>query len=302
MENFLCLREVRFRSPEPWVNPGEGLWFVFPKTGVGEFVSGAMRHRLSAKVALVANVRPGAMSIRPATPEFCFQCFQVGLETLFPLMACREIPRLLATADGLKTGKTYPAALDPVAHCLALLQQIPTQDNLEHRTVLLRVAAMLLEHELQAVNGQQLLAGTAGERVRQILDGISSADLMNASADELAHKFGYSRRHLHRLFQAQFGFSVAALRLEIRLQKASQLLRDPGAKVTNVAVEAGFNHQSTFNNYFRRRFGLSPSQWRKTLFNPAPQPALEQGTLPLLASQRAGTTDATITAINAARY
>lgn len=286
MENGLCLREVRLRSADPWANPAEGLWFVFPKAGVGEFVSGGVHHRLSDKAALVANVGQAATGIRSAVSEFRFLCFQVGLETLFPLLACREIPRLRAAVDGLKAGKTFPAAREPAAQCLALLERIPVEDNLEHRASLLRVAAMLLDHEVQAVKDKQLPAASAGERVRQILDGISTSDLMNASVDELAHKFGYSRRHLNRLFHAQFGFSVGALRMEMRLLRATQLLRDPGAKIINVAAEAGFNHQGLFNSYFRRRFGLSPSQWRKTILNPPPEPTLDPGLLPVLAIQR----------------
>lgn len=288
MDNGLYLYDVRLRSPDPWVNPREGLWFVFPKIGAGEFISGAVHHRLSARGALVANVGRAATSIRPATPEFRFQCFRVGLETLFPLLACREIPRLRAVADGLKWGKTYSAENEPAAQCLALLQGVPIKDNLEHRTLLLRIAALLLEHELQAVKDKQLPAASAGERVRQILDGISSADLMNASVDDLAQKFGYSRRHLNRLFHAQFGFSVGALRLEMRLLKASQLLLDPEAKVINVAAEAGFNHQGLFNSYFRRRFGVSPTQWRKTMLNPPHQLAVDPPMLPAIANHQLG--------------
>src|SRR5579884_3729266 len=299
MENGLCLCDVRLRLPEPWVNPGEGLWFVFPKAGTGEFISCAAHHRLSTRAALVANVGRAAASIRPVAPEFRFQCFQVGLETLFPPLACREIPRLRAAADRLKNGKTYSVEREPAAQCLALLQGVPTEDNLEHRTLLLRVAALLLEHELEAVNGKQLPAASAGERVRQILNGISSTELMNASVDELAQKFGYSRRHLNRLFHAQFGFSVGALRLEMRLLKASRLLLDPQAKVINVAVEAGFNHQGLFNSYFRRRFGVSPSQWRKTNLNSplqskpdSPAQAIPDAeTLACLASQHAVSMD-----------
>jgi transcriptional regulator GlxA family with amidase domain len=144
---------------------------------------------------------------------------------------------------------------------------------------------MLLEHEVQAVKDKQLPAATAGQRVRQVLDGISTSDLMNASVDELAHKFGYSRRHLNRLFHAQFGFSVGALRMEMRLLRATQLLRDPDAKIINVAAEAGFNHQGLFNRYFRRRFGLSPSQWRKTMLNSPPELTLDPAILPVFASQ-----------------
>jgi hypothetical protein len=190
MDNDLCLREVRLLSPEPCVNLGEGLWFVFPNGGAGEFVSGHVRQRLSPKALLVANVERVGTSICSTTPEFRFQCFKIGLETLFLLLPCAEIPRLRAAADIFKTGKMYLAAREPATQCIAMLERVPTTHNLEHRALLLRVVAVLLEHELEAVKGKQLPAANADERVRQILDAISTTELMNASVDDLAHKLG----------------------------------------------------------------------------------------------------------------
>jgi hypothetical protein len=68
---------------------------------------------------------------------------------------------------------------------------------------------------------------------------------------------------LNRLFHEFFGFSVAALRMEMRLLKAVSLLRDPNIKVINVAEQCGFNHLGLFNTCFKRRFGQTPGQWRK---------------------------------------
>jgi hypothetical protein len=67
---------------------------------------------------------------------------------------------------------------------------------------------------------------------------------------------------LNRLFHQYFGFSLAALRMEMRLLKAMALLRDPDAKVINVAEKCGFNHLGLFNTCFKRRFGVTPGQWR----------------------------------------
>ena len=76
-------------------------------------------------------------------------------------------------------------------------------------------------------------------------------------------KFSVSRRHLNRLFHHHYGISVSALRMELRLSKAVTLLRDPDAKVINVAEQSGFNHLGLFNTCFKRRFGTSPGRWRK---------------------------------------
>jgi AraC-like DNA-binding protein len=83
----------------------------------------------------------------------------------------------------------------------------------------------------------------------------------------MAHKFCCSRRHLNRLFHQHFGCSVASLRMEMRLLKALSLLRDQALKIINVAEECGFNHLGLFNACFKKRFGSTPSQWRKGAAN-----------------------------------
>jgi AraC-like DNA-binding protein len=107
----------------------------------------------------------------------------------------------------------------------------------------------------------------------QVFEKLSTSELLTLSVGELADKFGCSRRHLNRLFHQHFGVSVAALRMEMRLTKAVSLLRDPDAKVINVAEECGFNHLGLFNTCFKRRFGASPGQWRKMAAAGAKQPA-----------------------------
>jgi hypothetical protein len=52
--------------------------------------------------------------------------------------------------------------------------------------------------------------------------------------------------------------------MEMRLLKAVALLREPTSKVINVAEQCGFNHLGLFNTCFKRRFGASPGEWRKT--------------------------------------
>jgi hypothetical protein len=53
--------------------------------------------------------------------------------------------------------------------------------------------------------------------------------------------------------------------MEMRLLKAGSLLVDPDAKIIYVAEKCGFNHLGLFNTCFKKRFGTSPSQWRKAI-------------------------------------
>ncbi len=47
-----------------------------------------------------------------------------------------------------------------------------------------------------------------------------------------------------------------------RLEKATQLLRNPGLSVTEVALSVGFFSASYFAETFRKAYGQSPTQWR----------------------------------------
>lgn len=81
--------------------------------------------------------------------------------------------------------------------------------------------------------------------------------------DELASKVGLSSAHLRSLFRQQFGASPKQVLQDIRLTRARALLSVGSAPVAEVAYEAGWEDVSAFNRSFRRRFGMSPGEYRR---------------------------------------
>ena len=47
------------------------------------------------------------------------------------------------------------------------------------------------------------------------------------------------------------------------MQRAQQLLVESEDKIINVALESGYRHLGLFNAMFKKRFGVTPSQWRQ---------------------------------------
>jgi len=72
-----------------------------------------------------------------------------------------------------------------------------------------------------------------------------------------------SPRHFSRLFRAEFGVPLRKRQTELRLQRARQLLADANAKILKVAYESGYRHLGQFNAMFKKRFGVTPSEWRQ---------------------------------------
>lgn len=265
LPEHLTLQMVRLKPPEKWVTEPNALWFLFPNGGCGHYVSPSAAHRLSPGDVLVLNPTGKGEVGGDNGSEFAFAFFAASLEDVFPLFGCREISRLQNIYEGLKATRLHGFATALAKECHSLLAGIPPELSLDHRVQLLRVVAALLGVEFRTV--QPHLPGFvhAEDHLMQVLESLTTDELMSLSVGELAARFACSRRHLNRLFHQHFGFSVAAMKMEMRLLKAVSLLRDPDVKIITVAELCGFNYLGLFNACFKRRFGVTPSQRRKIM-------------------------------------
>jgi transcriptional regulator GlxA family with amidase domain len=80
----------------------------------------------------------------------------------------------------------------------------------------------------------------------------------------LAAIAGISLRQLERLFVVHIGRSLGQEYLRLRLDAAMRLLRETTLPRIDVAVACGFVDLSHFSRAFRARFGLTPTQARRS--------------------------------------
>jgi len=98
------------------------------------------------------------------------------------------------------------------------------------------------------------------QRGRQAMDEMLTENLPLKSIARLAH---LSPFHFHRAFCAVFGETPHAYRTRRRLERASRLLKETDAAVTEVCLDTGFESVGSFSTLFRRRFGASPTEFRR---------------------------------------
>ncbi|MCP8937133.1 GlxA family transcriptional regulator [Alsobacter sp. SYSU M60028] len=82
--------------------------------------------------------------------------------------------------------------------------------------------------------------------------------------EALASRVGLSPRQLSRLFVAEFGQPPAAVYRRVRLTYGRWLLERSSQSVARIAVLAGFADGAHFGREFRRMFGASPAEFRRT--------------------------------------
>jgi AraC-like DNA-binding protein len=149
-----------------------------------------------------------------------------------------------------------------------LLQSGPAEQSLalntHIETTLIDLVALALgaHRDVHALASQRgLRAARLQEILKVIRDGFSSGSF---SSQTVARKIGVSPRYVQELLQ-ESGMSFAERVLELRLQKARKMLSDrryDALKVSDIALDCGFNEVSYFNRCFRARFGCSPTQYR----------------------------------------
>jgi AraC family transcriptional regulator len=74
---------------------------------------------------------------------------------------------------------------------------------------------------------------------------------------------GYSVPHLHRIFSAHEGQSLASYVRRTRLERAGRKLQLGAVDIAEVALAAGYDTHAAFSKAFKQQFGISPSQFRR---------------------------------------
>ena len=99
--------------------------------------------------------------------------------------------------------------------------------------------------------------------VDEVIEYISLnyADIRDLSF--VTERFHYSTVHVNALFKARLGVSLWHYILQIRLDRSCDLLLG-GTRAEAVASICGFGDYSTFYRMFKKCYGISPSECRKT--------------------------------------
>ncbi len=81
-----------------------------------------------------------------------------------------------------------------------------------------------------------------------------------------------SRFQFSRNFKKERGLTFRDFVVQTRIHRAAELMRESALSVTEAAFVVGFNDLSYFSRVFRRRLGVSPSQYRRSESEPSQLP------------------------------
>jgi AraC-like DNA-binding protein len=160
--------------------------------------------------------------------------------------------------------RTFPSSHPIAAQFSEIHAHSKTRNGLLLRCRLLQLVGMIFERELSRVMTPERSTLSASKRIKVLMQHLTEEEFLNASADELAAYCGCSLRHFSRLFLQTFSVSLRARQTELRLLKARRLLAETESRVVTVATTCGYRHLGVFNSLFKKRFAMTPTEWRRS--------------------------------------
>ncbi len=263
MEDLVLNTTELLPGREWWVREG-GYCFLLLQRGRAVLLVEAATHPLRAGDAAVLKLGPPA-ALRAGPEAGCLvHYFHFLPRTLNGLLNLgeRELLEMAAPARG-ENASFYPAGSSLAQLFGTLVERPATPGTLAHSCQMLQLVAAMLSEKVARVRAVRAEGDVAKERLITVLSRLPEGELQVLSVEEVARRCGCSRRHLGRVFHEHFGHSVAAHKMELRLQQAARILLTSKAKIIDVAFECGFGHLGQFSARFRKRYGATPARWRQ---------------------------------------
>jgi len=87
---------------------------------------------------------------------------------------------------------------------------------------------------------------------------------LGLTLEEVAVEVGFSAAHFSRVFHAQLGMSFTDYLSNVRMQHVKELLIRTNKSITEIALNTGFCHGDYLATQFKRKVGMTPTQFRKS--------------------------------------
>jgi AraC-like DNA-binding protein len=109
------------------------------------------------------------------------------------------------------------------------------------------------------------LAGALDPQIGPALSAIHRGPNHDWTVEELARACSLSRSAFAARFSARVGKPPAAYLANVRLDAATDLLRDTSLPVTLIAEKVGYTSEAAFSRAFKHRYGTPPARWRRDI-------------------------------------
>ena len=261
----LVLCDIRFAAGTEW-------HFRSDKTAVWHLirVASGLGYRQSNKSYLEVGPDDVLLAFPSASCSFLaskltdvhVQVFAIDLGLLSGVFSMEE-SRALNQFSGQHGGDVlfFPRSHAFAARFVDICQNTP-KNGLASRLRVLQLFTELVGDGLRLETLSIPVHQDGRSRFRELMRELPEGELMSCSVGQLSKRLCFSERHFSRLFRQELGVSLREKQQRLRLERARHLLETTPEKIINIALDVGYQSLSLFNVMFKRRFKMTPTEWR----------------------------------------
>jgi AraC-like DNA-binding protein len=264
----LQVGDLRLQPGEEWPVPAGSWRFARLHSGVAYWIGAEIQRSLAPNEVLVAGPEcDGIVRASQLTPVLLntFHFFPGLFSGFFSVAERHQFETVCARA--FKEVRFFPSS-HPVAQQFATrMAESLSKPSLVHRAELLGCVVSIFDDGSIKHRPEKKRVPPTQRRFQEIIFQMTDNELLAHTAEALALLCGCSTRHFSRLFRQHFGVSARQRQSELRLMKAAQLLAGTRQGIAVVAQSSGYRNISLFNAMFKKRFRMTPSEWRDRAAN-----------------------------------
>ena len=246
------IRDIGFHKTPPLHVYGPAVrdyWLIHVvKTGKGWFMKDGIKTPLSAGDCFF--IRPMEVTTYCSDESEPWQYFWVGFNGKF---AAELAEFALSGVSTAHVGKQSIAAIE------ALYRKYDSQESVNALETLSGLYEVLAKIKNSVSPEQKSPTDVVDEAIRYVENNYFRSVSISALADAL----GVARTYFTTEFTQRTGVSPYAYLTDYRIAKARELLAESDLRVSEIAYSVGFSGVERFSDMFRRRTGLSPTEYRR---------------------------------------
>ena len=228
------------------------------------------------KVAYLSDGQFALSLQQLAKPCFYPNSFYEGIEVFLDLDILRETPYPLFAELGINLSDLCERfhlsdsfcllpLLDSMSELLSRLWKLGDAEDINAMKLLLTELLFRLPRQERSKSPHVQYFTPAQVRIAKRIQSILTADLSTEhTAKELAEQFGVSKTSLKTYFVGVYGENLSTYMRKKRMQYAALLLETTQMKISDVALQTGYDNQSKFAAVFKKEYQQSPLEYRRS--------------------------------------
>ena len=138
------------------------------------------------------------------------------------------------------------------------VSQYPLSAITSPNALLVKILYKFLQYEQEKISMPNWIA--------ELMKDLNTPECFSMEVNEILRKYSYNYSYACRCFKKYTGTNIVNFFLASKMNFALSLLQFSNKSITEISILSGFSSINYFNRIFKKTYGVSPSQYRKSTF------------------------------------